>query len=120
MRTTLALDDDIFAYARTHAQRERISIGEAVSRLARQGIVAQGSPRVTRAQPKPKSKYDRTLLRDIDAVAQQLCQYRQHHHTPFIWRDVLALFHADRVDPLNMDITALIQTVENCVDFLLT
>ena len=57
MRTTLALDDDIYAYARTHAQRERISIGEAVSRLARQGIVAQGSPRVTRAQPKPKSKY---------------------------------------------------------------
>ena len=54
MRTTLALDDDIFAYARAHAQRERISIGEAVSRLARQGIVAQGSPRAARAQPKSK------------------------------------------------------------------
>ncbi|MEO7850756.1 MAG: hypothetical protein ABIR94_00695 [Rubrivivax sp.] len=54
MRTTLTLDDDIFAYARAHAQRERISIGEAVSRLARQGIVAQGGPRTARAQPKSK------------------------------------------------------------------
>ena len=44
MRTTLALDDDVVAYARAHAQRERISIGEAVSRLARQGIVAAGRP----------------------------------------------------------------------------
>ena len=26
MRTTLAIDDDIFAYARSHAQREHISI----------------------------------------------------------------------------------------------
>lgn len=55
MRTTLVLDDDIFAYARAHAQRERISIGEAVSRLARQGIVAQGQSRA--ALPKPKSRY---------------------------------------------------------------
>ena len=38
MRTTLSLDDEIFAYARAHARRERISIGEAVSRLARRGI----------------------------------------------------------------------------------
>jgi hypothetical protein len=44
MRTTLAIDDDIFAYARAHAQRERISIGEAVSRLARQGIQASQLP----------------------------------------------------------------------------
>lgn len=54
MRTTLALDDDILAYARAHAQRERISIGEAVSRLTRQGIKAQGSPRPARAAPKSK------------------------------------------------------------------
>ena len=40
MRTTLAIDDDVFAYVRAHAQRERISIGEALSRLARQGIQA--------------------------------------------------------------------------------
>ena len=42
MRTTLALDDDVFAFARSHAQRERISLGAAVSRLVREGIRAQG------------------------------------------------------------------------------
>jgi hypothetical protein len=50
MRTTLALDDDVFAYARAHAQREHISIGEAVSRLARQGIVAAGRPQAMPAK----------------------------------------------------------------------
>ena len=55
MRTTLAIDDDIFAYARSHAQRERISIGEAVSRLARDGIRAQNTPMAKAA--KPGSKY---------------------------------------------------------------
>jgi hypothetical protein len=55
MRTTLALDDDIFAFARSHAQREHISIGQAISRLAREGIRAQNMP-VTKAT-KPKSKY---------------------------------------------------------------
>lgn len=44
MRTTLAIDDDVFAYVRAHAQRERISIGEALSRLARQGIQASRLP----------------------------------------------------------------------------
>ena len=55
MRTTLAIDDEVFAYARAHAQRERISLGEAVSRLARAGIASQGRP----AQPaaKPRSRY---------------------------------------------------------------
>ena len=52
MRTTLALDDDVFSFARAHAQRERISIGEAVSRLARQGIRGQGMAAVAMAQPK--------------------------------------------------------------------
>jgi hypothetical protein len=54
MRTTLAIDDDVFSYARAHAQRERISLGEAVSRLARQGIVAQGQPRTMLAEPRSR------------------------------------------------------------------
>ncbi len=41
MRTTLALDDDVFAYARERAQRERISIGQAISKLARDGMRKQ-------------------------------------------------------------------------------
>lgn len=40
MRTTLAIDDDVFAVARAEAQRQRISIGEALSDLARKGIRA--------------------------------------------------------------------------------
>lgn len=55
MRTTLALDDDVIAYARSHAQRERASLGEVVSRLARQGILAQDQVRATLV--KPKSRY---------------------------------------------------------------
>ena len=55
MRTTLALDDDVFSFARAHAQRERISIGEAVSRLARQGIqAANAAPAATAA---PRSRF---------------------------------------------------------------
>jgi hypothetical protein len=55
MRTTLTIDDDVFSHARAHAQRERISIGEALSRLARQGIQAgQMSPAPV---AKPKSRY---------------------------------------------------------------
>ncbi len=51
MRTTLALDDDVIAYARSHALRERVSLGEVVSRLARQGIVAQSQVATTHAEP---------------------------------------------------------------------
>lgn len=42
MRTTLTLEDDIVAVASQRAQRERISLGEAVSRYVRD---------VPRAQP---------------------------------------------------------------------
>jgi hypothetical protein len=55
MRTTLAIDDDVFAYVRAHAQRERISIGEALSRLARQGI--QASQMAPPPAVRPKSRY---------------------------------------------------------------
>ncbi len=54
MRTTLVLDDDIFAFARAHARREHISIGQAVSRLARDGIRAQTLPPTVAAQAKSK------------------------------------------------------------------
>ena len=54
VRTTLALEDDVFAYARAHALRENVSIGQAVSRLARLGIRAQAVPPVTRSLPSSK------------------------------------------------------------------
>ncbi|OYT93409.1 MAG: hypothetical protein CFE43_03975 [Burkholderiales bacterium PBB3] len=55
MRTTLAIDDDVFTYVRAHAQRDHISVGEAVSRLLRQGIQAQSQPATLLT--KPSSKY---------------------------------------------------------------
>ncbi len=54
MRTTLAVDDDVFAFARSHAQRERITVGQAISRLARDGIRAQSAPVTPLARPKSK------------------------------------------------------------------
>ena len=37
MRTTLTIDDDVLAAAKHIAERERKSIGEVISALARQG-----------------------------------------------------------------------------------
>ena len=54
MRTTLALDDDVFAFARGRAQREHITVGQMISRLARDGIRAQNTPRLQLAVPKSK------------------------------------------------------------------
>ena len=42
MRTTLSLDDDIFSAARSLAHQRNISLGRAVSDLARRGL--QGTP----------------------------------------------------------------------------
>jgi hypothetical protein len=41
MRTTLMLADDVFLAARQQAARDHISLGEAVSRLARLGAQTQ-------------------------------------------------------------------------------
>ena len=47
MRTTLDLDEDVVLAARELAKRRHISIGKAISELARQGVtrVQQGSVR---------------------------------------------------------------------------
>lgn len=41
MRTTLNLDDDVYELAKSLAEGQRISLGEAVSYLARRGAMAQ-------------------------------------------------------------------------------
>ena len=55
MRTTLALDEDVFNIARQKAQREHISIGAAVSELMRLGIRSTQMPDAQR--PATRSKY---------------------------------------------------------------
>lgn len=44
MRTTVNLDEDIYDLAREQARRQKISIGEAISALVRQGLRAQSRP----------------------------------------------------------------------------
>jgi hypothetical protein len=62
MRTTLALDEDVFIIAKQKAARENITIGKAVSELMRIGIRSESFP----AQPRPviKSKYGVLPARD--------------------------------------------------------
>lgn len=54
MRTTIAIEDDIFAFARSQAQREHLTIGQVISRLARDGIRAQNAPLSKPAAPRSK------------------------------------------------------------------
>jgi hypothetical protein len=54
MRTTLAIDDDVFAFAQAQARRQRVPIGEILSRLAREGIHAQTAASTQTAQPKSR------------------------------------------------------------------
>ena len=57
MRTTVTLDDDVLSFARAQAKRERISVGQALSRLARDGICGQGQLQSGTATAKPKSRF---------------------------------------------------------------
>ena len=48
MRTTLAIDDDVLAAAKGLAERQRISLGEVISALARQALRPVATDAVTR------------------------------------------------------------------------
>lgn len=61
MRTTLALDDDVFIFAKETAQRERISMGKAISQLVRKSLQNTSQPA---AAPRFKSKYSVFPIRD--------------------------------------------------------
>ena len=44
MRTTLDIEDDVLAAAKELAQRERLSTGQIISRLARQALTGGPAP----------------------------------------------------------------------------
>ena len=46
VRTTLEIDDDVLAAARTLSHRKNQSIGRAISELARRGLAPEREPRV--------------------------------------------------------------------------
>lgn len=62
MRTTLSLDDDVFAVARQRAQREHTSLGEAVSRYIRDALRA--NTQAPTSPPVLRSKYSVLPARD--------------------------------------------------------
>ena len=61
MRTTLNLEDDALLVAKRYARREKLSLGEAVSRL-----VSQGAQRQTAAVPRQQlsGRFALLLARD--------------------------------------------------------
>jgi hypothetical protein len=44
VRTTLTIDDDVLAAAKTLAERQRSSVGEILSNLARHALLDQNAP----------------------------------------------------------------------------
>ena len=52
MRTTLDIEDDVLQAARERAQREKRSIGEVISELARRALTAMPEPPLSGGEPK--------------------------------------------------------------------
>ena len=63
MRTTLALADDAFLVARECAARERVTLGEAISRLVRDGFRSRAQVPQVSAAPL-KGRYSLLPMRD--------------------------------------------------------
>ena len=70
MRTTLNLDDDVFAVLRQRSQRERISMGEAASRYVRDALRTQAPPAPTSL----RSKYSVLPARDEMISSEHVCR----------------------------------------------
>ncbi len=51
VRTTLDIDDDILAVARETARRDKRSIGDVISELARRSLTAEAAPRRRSSDP---------------------------------------------------------------------
>ncbi len=64
MRTTVNLDDDSFVAARNLAQRERVSLGKAISQLIRQGSQTGGLPLLQKSAPALKGRFALLPARD--------------------------------------------------------
>ena len=55
MRTTLTIDDDLLAAARSLAEAKSESLGEAISELARRGLDA--TPELRNSKDRPASSF---------------------------------------------------------------
>ena len=72
MRTTLNLAEDAAIAARNVAQREKLSLGAAVSELIRRGVNAGGSAAHTRAAPALRGRFALLPARDEIITPQQV------------------------------------------------
>ena len=57
MRTTLNLTEDVLIAARNVAQRERLSLGDAVSALVRRGALVQAPAQAMQNQPALRGRF---------------------------------------------------------------
>ncbi len=62
MQVSVVIDDDVLAFVQSHAQRMHISLGEALTGLARDGIRARSL--LQAALPKPASSFALLPARD--------------------------------------------------------
>jgi hypothetical protein len=49
MRTTLDIADDVLQAAKEHARREKKTVGQVISELARRALVTRAEPRISKA-----------------------------------------------------------------------
>ncbi len=64
MRTTINLDEDALLAARQVAQRERLSLGEAVSELVRRGAMAGPTAAPSRERSRLRGRFALLPARD--------------------------------------------------------
>ncbi|MDB5889290.1 MAG: hypothetical protein JWP47_121 [Polaromonas sp.] len=77
MRTTITLADDVLLLARRYARTESISLGEAISRLARQGLQVVAQPAAPQEPPPealsvPQSRYPAETQGDAILTAEEV------------------------------------------------
>ena len=70
MRTTLDLDDDLLSAARELARQQRATLGQAISKLARQTLESKATQKIRNGVPlfMPKAGTSKTNLRIVNRL----------------------------------------------------
>ncbi len=81
MRTTVNLSDDAFLAAKSVAQRRRVSLGEAISVLIRQGAAAGEHTRQEQSQPALRGRFALLPARDEVITPQHVRELLEQRKT---------------------------------------
>jgi hypothetical protein len=70
MRTTLELDDDLVKNAKELARAQGVTLGQVISQLARQSLVARAAQKVRNGVPlfAPKAEAARSAMRIVNEL----------------------------------------------------